>query len=77
MNASAAPTLPGMLRDNPRLEQWVRFDTPGRVTVSYVPRNGRKPQQSAALAWLRMVLGLVRVAAIHSWRRVSGACVRA
>ena len=34
MSASAAPSLPGMLRDNPRLEQWVRFDTPGRVTVS-------------------------------------------
>src|SRR5437588_229642 len=34
MSASAAPSLPGMLRDNPRLDQWVRFDTQGRVTVS-------------------------------------------
>src|SRR5438105_55599 len=34
MSASAAPQLPGMLRDNPRLDQWVRFDTKGRVTVS-------------------------------------------
>jgi len=35
MSASAAaPALPGMLRDNPRLDQWVRFDTQGRVTVS-------------------------------------------
>src|SRR5438046_6118965 len=34
MSASAAPQLPGMLRDNPRLDQWVRFDTQGRVTVS-------------------------------------------
>src|SRR5438874_614014 len=34
MSASAAPQLPGILRDNPRLNQWVRFDTPGQVTVS-------------------------------------------
>ena len=34
MSASAAPQLPGMLRDNPRLDQWVRFEEPGRVTVS-------------------------------------------
>jgi len=34
MSASAAPSLPGVLRDNPRLDQWVRFDTQGRVTVS-------------------------------------------
>src|SRR4051812_37390548 len=34
MSASAAPQLPGMLRDNPRLDQWVQFDTQGRVTVS-------------------------------------------
>jgi len=34
MSASAAPQLPGMLRDNPRLDQWVRFKEPGRVTVS-------------------------------------------
>jgi len=30
MSASAAPQLPGMLRDNPRLDQWVRFKEPGR-----------------------------------------------
>src|SRR5436190_2989163 len=34
MSASAAPALPGMLRDNPRLDQWVRFASPGQVTVS-------------------------------------------
>src|SRR5438874_8130089 len=34
MSASAAPQLPGILRDNPRLDQWVRFEEPGRVTVS-------------------------------------------
>ncbi|MBV9150293.1 MAG: xanthine dehydrogenase family protein molybdopterin-binding subunit, partial [Alphaproteobacteria bacterium] len=34
MTASATPQLPGMLRDNPRLDQWVRFDTPGRVMVA-------------------------------------------
>src|SRR5438874_2510567 len=34
MSASAAPALPGMLRDNPHLDQWVRFTRPGRVTVS-------------------------------------------
>ena len=34
MSASAAPALPGMLRDNPRLDQWVRFTRPGQVTVS-------------------------------------------
>jgi CO/xanthine dehydrogenase Mo-binding subunit len=26
--------LPPLLKDNPRLDQWVRFETPGRVTVS-------------------------------------------
>jgi nicotinate dehydrogenase subunit B len=34
MSAPTAPALPGMLRDNPRLDQWVRFDMPGQVTVS-------------------------------------------
>src|SRR5438874_13338756 len=34
MSASAAPQLPGILRDNPRLNQWVRFPAPGQVTVS-------------------------------------------
>ena len=39
MSASAAPQtaarqLPGILRDNPRLDRWVRFEAPGRVTVS-------------------------------------------
>src|SRR3954467_6949458 len=34
MSASAAPQLPGILRDNPRLNQWVRFASPGQVTVS-------------------------------------------
>jgi hypothetical protein len=26
--------LPPLLKDNPDLEQWGRFETPGRVTVS-------------------------------------------
>ena len=30
----AAVALPPLLKDNPRLDQWVRFETPGRVTVS-------------------------------------------
>src|SRR5437660_8714807 len=34
MSDAATPPLPGMLRENPRLDQWVRFDSPGRVTVS-------------------------------------------
>ena len=34
MSASAAPALPGMLAANPRLDQWVRFASPGQVTVS-------------------------------------------
>jgi CO/xanthine dehydrogenase Mo-binding subunit len=35
--ATAEPppaALPALLKDNPRLDQWVRFETPGRVTVS-------------------------------------------
>lgn len=27
-------TLPALLKDNPSLDRWVRFETPGRVTVS-------------------------------------------
>ena len=34
MSATAAPPLPALLRDNPRLDRWVRFAAPGRVTVS-------------------------------------------
>jgi CO/xanthine dehydrogenase Mo-binding subunit len=38
MTVTAAETppavLPPLLKDNPRLDQWVRFETPGRVTVS-------------------------------------------
>ena len=28
------PTLPPLLANNPRLDQWVTFPSPGRVTVS-------------------------------------------
>jgi nicotinate dehydrogenase subunit B len=31
---SASPTLPALLAANPRLDRWVGFSTPGRVTVS-------------------------------------------
>ena len=31
---SALPTLPPVLAANPRLDQWVGFPSPGRVTVS-------------------------------------------
>src|SRR5256885_1682502 len=31
---SASPTLPPLLAANPRLDQWVRFSSPGHVTVS-------------------------------------------
>src|SRR5205807_3907420 len=31
---SALPTLPPLLAANPRLDQWVRFPSPGRVAVS-------------------------------------------
>jgi CO/xanthine dehydrogenase Mo-binding subunit len=31
---SPSPVLPPLLADNPRLDQWVRFPEPGRVTVS-------------------------------------------
>ncbi len=34
MSAAAPPTLPPLLAANPRLDQWVRFPEPGRVTVS-------------------------------------------
>src|SRR5919206_627070 len=34
MRASASPQLPGILRDNPRLDQWVRIEEPGKVTVA-------------------------------------------
>ena len=27
-------TLPPLLQDNPRIDQWVRFEAPGGVTVS-------------------------------------------
>ena len=30
----AVPVLPPLLKDNPRLDQWVRFERLGRVTVS-------------------------------------------
>src|SRR5580765_6049434 len=30
----SAPTLPPLLADNPRLDQWVGFPEPGRVRVS-------------------------------------------
>jgi CO/xanthine dehydrogenase Mo-binding subunit len=32
--STSDPPLPPLLTDNPRLDQWVRFKTPGRVTVS-------------------------------------------
>src|SRR5438067_12414516 len=31
---SALPTLPPLLAANPRLDQWVRFPSPGRVRVA-------------------------------------------
>src|SRR5438270_8755783 len=31
---SASPSLPPLLAANPRLDQWVRFPSPGHVTVS-------------------------------------------
>ena len=31
---TAAPALPPLLADNPRLDQWVGFPEPGRVRVS-------------------------------------------
>jgi hypothetical protein len=31
---SASPTLPPLLAANPRLDQWVRFPSPGHVTIS-------------------------------------------
>ena len=31
---SAHPPLPALLETNPRLDQWVKFSAPGRVTVS-------------------------------------------
>src|SRR4051812_6104101 len=34
MSDAAAPPLPGMLRENPRLDRWVKFAAPGQVTVS-------------------------------------------
>src|SRR5277367_5668888 len=34
MSLSALPTLPPLLAANPRLDQWVRFPSPGHVTVS-------------------------------------------
>ncbi|MFL5269131.1 MAG: molybdopterin cofactor-binding domain-containing protein [Stellaceae bacterium] len=34
MSVAASPTLPAMLEQNPRLDQWVGFAAPGRVIVS-------------------------------------------
>jgi nicotinate dehydrogenase subunit B len=34
MSGNAAPALPPLLADNPRLDRWVRFPAPGRVGVS-------------------------------------------
>ena len=34
MSGAGAPALPALLQTNPRLDQWVRFETPGRVTVA-------------------------------------------
>ena len=34
MSAAVPPTLPALLAANPRLDQWVGFPEPGRVTVS-------------------------------------------
>src|SRR5918911_2944667 len=34
MRVAASPQLPGILRDNPRLDQWVRIAEPGKVTVA-------------------------------------------
>src|SRR5271156_2999932 len=34
MSLSAPPALPPLLANNPRLDQWVGFPSPGRVTVS-------------------------------------------
>src|SRR5437660_12154658 len=34
MSDAATPPLPGMLRENPRLDRWVSFSSPGQVTVS-------------------------------------------
>src|SRR6202166_2842436 len=34
MSASASPSLPPLLADTPRLDQWVGFPTQGQVTVS-------------------------------------------
>jgi CO/xanthine dehydrogenase Mo-binding subunit len=31
---SAVPSLPALLEQNPRLDQWIRFGEPGRVTVA-------------------------------------------
>jgi nicotinate dehydrogenase subunit B len=34
MSVAAFPSLPAMLEQNPRLDQWVRFPGPGRVSVA-------------------------------------------
>jgi nicotinate dehydrogenase subunit B len=34
MSAIAQPSLPPLFADNPRLDQWVRFEAPGTVTVA-------------------------------------------
>jgi nicotinate dehydrogenase subunit B len=34
MSGIVQPTLPPLLADNPRLDQWVRFAAPGKVTVA-------------------------------------------
>src|ERR1700731_1836909 len=51
MSASTAPALPAMLRDNPRLDQWVRFAMPGQVTVS----TGRVEIGQGVLAAMRQI----------------------
>lgn len=44
---------------------------PGRVIVSEASSKRLIPRYAAALAWLRTLSGVVNVAAIQRWRRVS------
>ena len=51
MSSSATPALPGALVDDPRLDQWVAFPSPGRVMV----RTGKVEIGQGVLTALRQI----------------------
>ena len=65
MSASATPPLPPLLADNPRLDRWVRFPSPGQVRVS----TGRVEIGQGVLTAMRQIaaeeLDLAQIGRAH------------